>query len=301
MELKCCTAVVLRFHRVSVTESPKKLQFQDNSQAILYLLPVGSINNSGLTVKRTEVIMVQDMTFRKENGMKIQGRMYLPKERERKLPLVIFSHGFGSNFRELEHHGDGFSKAGICCLFFDFCGGGRLSLSDGIMEEMTIESECTDLETVLAAARELEYIDHERIFLLGESMGGLVSALAAAKHQEIVNALVLWYPAFSIPEDAQRRYAAGETEVFGIVLGKEFDAQARKIDVYGRISAYRRPVLLLHGTEDPIVPLHCSERALSVCEDARLVVMSGAGHGFEGRDSIAAREHSIAFIREHCL
>lgn len=245
--------------------------------------------------------MVQDMTFRKENGMKIQGRIYLPKKRKGKMPLVIFSHGFGSNFRELEHHGDGFAKAGICCLFFDFCGGGRLSLSDGIMEEMTIESECADLETVIAAAKELDYIDSECIFLLGESMGGLVSALVAAKHQDVVRALVLWYPAFSIPEDAQRRHMVGEKEVFGIVLGKDFDAQAMKIDVYGRISEYRRPILLLHGTEDPVVPLSCSEETMSVCENARLIVMSGAGHGFDGKDSVAAREYSITFIREHCF
>ena len=68
--------------------------------------------------------MIQEMTFRKENGMKIKGRLYLPDERRGKLPLVIFSHGFGGNFRELEHHGAGFAEAGICCLFFDFCGGG---------------------------------------------------------------------------------------------------------------------------------------------------------------------------------
>ena len=244
--------------------------------------------------------MIQEMTFKKQNGMKIQGRMYLPEEREGRLPLVIFCHGFGSNFRELMHHGDGFAQAGICCLFFDFCGGGRESLSDGTMEEMTVESECGDLETVIADIKELDYIDPERIFLQGESMGGLVTALVAARHPEGIRALVLWYPAFSIPEDSQRRYLAGENEVFGIVLGKEFDERARLIDVYGRISEYGGPVLLIHGTEDPVVPVSCSEKAVSVYADARLIRMPGAGHGYEGADSAAAREYSIAFVKEYC-
>lgn len=244
--------------------------------------------------------MIQEMIFRKEDGRKIKGRLYLPDERRGKLPLVIFSHGFGSDLRELEHHGAGFAGNGIGCLFFDFCGGGRQSQSDGTMEEMTVESECRDLETVLGDARKMDWVDPERIFFQGESMGGLVSALVAARHPWDVKALILWYPAFSIPEDAQRRYMAGETCVFGITLGRAFDEHARQIDVYEEISDYPGSVLLIHGTEDSVVPISCSERALAVCREARLIRMPGAGHGYEEADSAAAREHSIAFIKERC-
>lgn len=242
--------------------------------------------------------MIQEMAIRGQDGRKIQGRMYLPKEREGNLPTVIFCHGFGSNFRELMHHGEGFARAGICCLFFDFCGGGRESLSDGAMEEMTVESECRDLEDVIAYIKSLDYVDKGRVFLLGESMGGLVCALVAARRPGDIRALLLRYPAFSIPEDAQRRFMAGENEVFGIALGKGFDEQARKIDVYGRIPGYGRPVLLLHGTRDQVVPIGCSERALPAYRDARLIRIPGAGHGFEGEDSAAARAYSIAFVKE---
>lgn len=227
--------------------------------------------------------MVKELSFIKMNGMKIKGRMYLPENGERKLPLVIFSHGFGSNYRELMHHGDGFAQAGICCLFFDFCGGGMESLSDGRMRDMTIGSECEDLETVLACVKELDYVDRERIFLQGESMGGLVSALVAAQCPDEIRGMVLWYPAFVIPEDVGKRQENG------------------RIDVYKIISRYHRPVLLIHGDKDSIVPLSFSERAVSVYEDARLIVVPGAGHGYDGADSAAAREHSIAFIREHCV
>lgn len=86
------------------------------------------------------------------------------------------------------------------------------SQSDGTMEEMTVESECRDLETVLADAVKMDLVDQERIFFQGESMGELVSALVAALHPRDVKALIFWYPAFSIPEDAKRRHiAAGGT------------------------------------------------------------------------------------------
>lgn len=245
--------------------------------------------------------MIRKITFRKENGQKIQGQMHLPEERRGRLPLVIFSHGFGSNYRELMHHGEGFAEAGICCLFFDFCGGGRLSLSDGAMEEMTVKSECRDLETVISDMKKLDYIDPERIVLQGESMGGLVSALVAARYPKDIKALVLWYPAFSIPEDARLRTLTGNHEVFGMALGADFDRQAETIDVYGEISKYPNPVLIIHGTEDAVVPISCSEKALSVYSRSRLIKMPGAEHGYEGADSAAARAYSVSFIKENCV
>lgn len=241
--------------------------------------------------------MTKEMKFVKKNGKTIRGRIYLPETTAQRLPVVIFCHGFGSNFRELMHHGDGFAEAGICCLFFDFCGGGPESLSDGTFEEMTVGTECEDLETVIDCVKELDYVDPGRIFLQGESMGGLVSALVAARRPEDIRAQVLWYPAFVVPEGAKKRYEAGKREVFGLRLGESFDREAMDIKVYEIIPAYQGAVLMIHGDQDPIVPLGYSEKALSVYEDARLIVIPGAGHGYDGADSTAAREYSIDFFR----
>ena len=66
--------------------------------------------------KGTEVtkmgIVSEEMTFIRRDGNRIRGRIYLREEKGGKLPLVIFCHGFGSNYRELEHHGEGFAEAG---------------------------------------------------------------------------------------------------------------------------------------------------------------------------------------------
>lgn len=236
-------------------------------------------------------------TFVRKDGKSIRGCIYLPEKTAQKFPLVIFCHGFGSNFRELMHHGEGFAESGICCLFFDFCGGGPESLSDGKFEEMTVDTECKDLETVIDCMRELDYVDPERIFLQGESMGGLVSALVASRRPKDIRAQVLWYPAFVVPDGARKRYEAGEREVFGLRLGEVFDREAKDIKVYELIPAFHGPVLIIHGDQDTIVPLSFSEKALSVYEDARLIVIPGAGHGYGGADSMAAREYSIDFFK----
>ena len=129
-------------------------------------------------------VTIKEITFTKKDGSVIRGRIYLPEKRGQKLPTVIFCHGFGSNYRELMHHGEGFAEAGICCLFFDFCGGGPQSLSDGTMEEMTVATECGDLRTVMAGARELDFVDPGRIFLQGESMGLLGSSIGFSYNKE---------------------------------------------------------------------------------------------------------------------
>lgn len=57
--------------------------------------------------------MIQkEFVFQKKNGQKIAAMAYLAGN-ERKYPTVIFAHGFNSNYRDLQHHGDGFAQITI--------------------------------------------------------------------------------------------------------------------------------------------------------------------------------------------
>lgn len=51
---------------------------------------------------------------------------------------------------------------------------------------MTVFTEVKDLESVLSKARTLKRVDQNKIFLLGTSQGGLVSALTASKNSSKV-------------------------------------------------------------------------------------------------------------------
>lgn len=242
----------------------------------------------------------KEFVIEKQNGQKIAGKAYIPDDLNvylNKYPALIFSHGFNGNFKGLMHHGNGYAEQGIICVFFDFCGGGIESLSDGKLNEMTVFSEIEDLNTVIDYVKKLEYVDADNLFLQGESMGGFVSAYVAAHRLSDVKGLVLWYPAFVIPEDSKRRYKEGNSTCFGLELSPDFNKIAMNIDIYLEISSYKNPVIIIHGNMDEIVPISYSEKAIETYSNSKVVVIDGAGHGFNGADSVKAREETIKFVK----
>ncbi len=245
--------------------------------------------------------MTEIYTFTKTNGQHIAAKAYIPDGdlKQNKYPLVIFSHGFGSNYRELEHHGQGFADAGVVCVFFDFCGGGQASLSDGEMTEMSVLTEQEDLECVIDEVCKWDFVDETKLFMIGESMGGFVSAIVGAKIKERIKGMILWYPAFVIPDDSKSRYVSNDNEVFGLQLSPKYNIEAKDIDINRLMKAYPGPVLLIHGDKDQIVPISFSERAEKLYPDAKLIVIHQAGHGFDGADSKYARHCSVEFVKEH--
>ena len=243
--------------------------------------------------------MEQNLTFIKSNGQKIVGKAYIPDQGNGPFPAVIFSHGFNGTFSDIEGHGHGFSEAGIICIFFDFCGGGENSKSDGTLQEMNVLTEAEDLKVVIEEISRLEYVDSTHLFLQGESMGGFVSAYVAAQMPEKIKGLVLWYPAFVIPDDSRKRVEDGDNTCFGLQLSPDFNTIAMSIDIYEVIGNYHGPVRIIHGDKDFVVPLSYSEKAQRTYANAELDVIMDAEHGFNGADSETARCFSVSFIQEN--
>lgn len=242
-------------------------------------------------------IVQEEFELRNRRGQVIRGIIFRPSEEGTEYPAVIFSHGFGADYRELMHHGPGYAENGIVCVFFDFCGGGTGSLSDGTMADMTVLTEAEDLDAVIDAVLALPYVKKESLFLQGESQGGLVSAIVGCRRTEDVKGLILWYPAFNIPGDAEQRLKIGVTTVFGLELSDEYDKAAISIDVSRIQKNFEKPVLLIHGDADPIVSIECSRDAEAVYPNAELKVIKNGGHGFAEK-SPYARRMSIEFISQ---
>lgn len=240
----------------------------------------------------------QDFSFVREDHKKIVGRLYLPAEKG-KYRTAIFAHGFNSQFGELEHYGSRFARRGLALVLFDFCGGGFGSRSDGDTTEMSVLTELEDDITVLRGIREFEEIDAEQIYLMGESQGGYVAALTAARYPEESAGAILWYPAFCLEENARKWCQNGvpeQTDLWGVPLGRIYSEDAIRTDIYTELANYHKRILIIHGDQDEVVPLSDSRRAVEVYPSAELVVIPGGGHGFDGQKSVDAGNAAMEFI-----
>ena len=144
-----------------------------------------------------------EITFEcKRGGLTIRGTEYRPEGEN--LPVAIVCHGFMAWQDTVRQYARELARLGYCAYCFDFCGGSvmKKGKSDGSTTDMSVLTEVQDLEAVINYVQSLPYTGNE-LLLMGCSQGGFVSALVAAKHPELVNKLVLFYPALCIPDDAR--------------------------------------------------------------------------------------------------
>lgn len=239
-----------------------------------------------------------------DNGdRRIYGVAYVPDGIE-KAPLAILSHGLGGTHADMAAYAEALASHGYAAYAFDFCGGSAGSgRSDGESTQMSVMTEASDLEAVVAAAKGWDFADTgQGVVLVGASQGGMVSALVAAAEPQEVGALVLFYPAFCIVDDTHESFASEDDvpETYSLMgwmtVGRNYSTDVWGLDVFGEIGKYAGSVLIVHGDADRIADVSYSERAAEVYQDAELDVIEGAGHGFWGGALQESVDDMLAFL-----
>lgn len=234
-------------------------------------------------------------------GQRIWGVAFVPETGMDRYPLVICSHGLGASYTSCMEYAELLASHGLATYCFDFRGGGG-TRSDGSTTEMSLITEATDVQAVVAAAKQWDFVDPNMIILLGESQGGAASAIAAARSTDDVAGLILCYPAFLVHDAVHEQFGSldevPDTFYFNwIHAGRAYAADVWDYDVYGEIGNYSKPVLLMHGDRDAIVPISYSERAAEVYPDVEYHVIDGGGHGFYGRPLDDAEQHILDYLQ----
>ena len=233
-------------------------------------------------VKTDGTYTVKEYDF-DSNGKDIYARAFVP-DVEGRVPLVIFSHGLGADARHEEEVQKTLAKAGIAVFSFEFAGGSSSSapMSEGLTTEMSVLTEVQNLKDAIRIASGLEYADPQKIYLMGSSQGGLVTALTAEEVTNIAG-LFLFYPAFSLPDDIRSSFPkldeVPETfNLLGTKIGKKYITDIYDMDPYANLEKLGMPVHIFHGKDDNIVPLTASQKAMKRLKDARLTTLEDTGH-----------------------
>ena len=213
--------------------------------------------------------------------------------------IVVIGHGVTGNKDRpaLVALAEGLANAGISALRFSFSGNGE---SEGAFTDSTITKEVADLGSVLDALRGYN------ICYVGHSMGGAVGVLRAAVDERI-QALVSLAGMVHTKAFAEREFGDATPDA-GFMwdepdcpLSQAYVDDMATIDsVAKNASKFAVPWLLVHGTEDDIVPPEDSHDILQYAnEDTELLELPGVDHVFSEDGTAVMVEKVVAWINQN--
>lgn len=212
--------------------------------------------------------------------------------------IVVIGHGVTGNKDRpaLIALAEGLAEAGISALRFSFSGNGE---SDGKFTASTITKEVADLGNVL------DVLTDHKICYVGHSMGGAVGVLRAA-NDERIEILVSLAGMVHTQAFADREF--GDVTPDQGFMWDEPDCPLSKLymddmatinSVANHASKFGGPWLLVHGSEDDIVPIQDSIDVLQFAnEPTELLELEGADHVFSGDSTAVMVENVVEWINQ---
>jgi dipeptidyl aminopeptidase/acylaminoacyl peptidase len=224
---------------------------------------------------RHDGFMVERVAYASD-GLRVTAYIFRPQRIERTLPAIIFNRGGNREFGRL-------GPADITD-FYPYLAAGFVVIGSqyrgndgGEGREEFGGADVDDVMNLIPLARNLGYIDMQRIGMLGCSRGGMMTYLAMKRGISIRAAAVIGAPADEEAE-AIRRPMLGVYH--DLVPGFARDPQGcyRERSALRWPERLRAPLLILHGTADwrvdPQGSVALAERLAALGRPCRLVLVS---------------------------
>ncbi len=240
-------------------------------------------------------IPFESVTFLAADGVVLRG-WYVPgakTNRAKKLPALVFGHGGGRDRRSWLLHLPMFYRNGFTCLLFDFrehgiSGGAGRGLTYGMKERFDIVAGSKFLR---------EEKGHARVAGVGTSVGA-ASVIMAAAIDPTICAVVAENPPMTcaqLQDDHIKRmfggyfrhsfysellfklFRRGCSMWLNFKVGNKPTKHCQPVHCVGAISP--RPLLLLHGSEDEVVPLYHAHNIFAAAKEPKTMwECEGASH-----------------------
>ena len=218
------------------------------------------------SIPKTTDSSIKILQFQIKNGVIIGGFFYLNNE---KFPTILLFHGNGEIASDYQYFVDLFFHCGVNLAVVDFRGYG-FSTGDPFYSSLISDS----LPIYNKFHKWLD--DHnlmDSLFVLGRSLGRVCAAEIGAHNPESLKGIIFESGFASIFNLMTKLFRVSGSGITHETLSEySNDTRIRKI---------RKPVLIIHGTQDWIIP--CDEGKLiydNIIDgiEKRLVLIDGAGH-----------------------
>lgn len=218
-------------------------------------------------------------------------------------PRIIVAIGGWTGSSEMWEEPLGLLSAdGWKCIAFDHRGSGESPVDP---ELITVQNMVDDIIGVL------DQLGVRSCVLAGESSGGAIAEFAVAQYPDRFNGLVLVDPATgeraergpnAFADACRKNYPAAVASFVdrcipepdsdhlrrwgrSILLRAEPEQAARLVEIWQEDDVpdidkrkISQPTLIIHGTQDVIVPIESSRELAKLIPDSKLVELSGCGH-----------------------
>ena len=246
-----------------------------------------------------------DLTFLGGSNAIVPADLQVPSKPGRK-PAVLLLHGLGGNRKQLALMANMLNARGYVTLCIDAAGHGeRPKFGTNGPDSMTLDDwRKLGAQTVVDLRRSIDLlsqhpdVDPKRIGYLGASMGGILGARFFSDDPR-VKVGVFWYAGAdwgklmttsNIPAAKVLR-SLGHTDP--VAIGKVL----ADIDPLHSIArAAGRPILLVHGDKDDIVPVACNDILFNAAKEPKERVFLPGGHV---PDVFKSASLGIAFLDKH--
>lgn len=247
--ISSCSLNSIFLHPYPLDRSDTFSQFVEEQNDTLTLKFDASYQTVLVNSKQEEVELsysIESGFIRKNSGDSINFWLLEPKENKNGITLY-FLHGNAGNLVYQFGFMTPFVKKGYTVFMIDYSAFG---FSQG---EATRKAVIEDAQLGLDYLINQSGVHYNNLLIYGQSLGGHLSVVIASQNQDNIDGLII-EGAFSSHKDV----AADRVPVLGRIFTKELYSAEKSI------VTYKKPLLVIHSTEDKTIPYKHGERLFSL-------------------------------------
>lgn len=259
-------------------------------------------------INETNYATKQLIHYKARDGLSIEAYLTKPlnTNKETKLPAIILPHGgpMARDYGGFDYWAELFANRGYVVFQPNFRGSSGYGYD---FEMASIEgwgkAMQDDLQDAAKWLKAQNIIDEKKICIAGASYGGYAALMAAVKHGDYFQCAA----SFAGVSDVELIVSNARRFTNKEVVKKQFGTDSDKLEAVSPVNFAKQiniPILLIHGTDDKVVPVAHSRDMAEELEDydkeVRYVEIEGANHHLSVQDHrIKTLEEMLTFFDKH--